>query len=46
MYQTTKTYYNACAQQVKNAVIAHLADHHNGPFSHTQQYTKKITMQI
>jgi hypothetical protein len=33
-------------QQVKNAVVVHQVYHGNGPFGHTQQQTKKLTMQI
>ncbi len=36
----------ACAQRVKNSVVAHQADHDNGPFGHTQQQTTKMMMQI
>ena len=35
----------ACVQQ-KLPVVAHQADHDNGPFGHTQQQTTKLTMQI
>jgi hypothetical protein len=32
----------ACAQQVKSWVVAHQADHANGPFGHTQQPTTNM----
>jgi hypothetical protein len=35
-----------CAQQRKNLVIAHQADHGNGPVGHTQQQTTKMITQI
>jgi hypothetical protein len=36
----------ASAQQVKSSVIAHQADHDNGPFGHTQQQSTKMIRQI
>jgi hypothetical protein len=36
----------ACPQQVKSSVVAHQADHDNGPFDHTQQQTTKMITQI
>jgi hypothetical protein len=36
----------AYAQQVKSSVIAHQADHANGPFGHAQQQTTKMITQI
>jgi hypothetical protein len=38
--------HEACAQQVNTAVVAHQAHHDDGPFGHTQQQTKKMTMQV
>jgi hypothetical protein len=34
----------ACAQQVKTAVVAHQAHHDNGPFGQTQQQTAKLAI--
>ena len=36
----------ACPQQVESSVVAHWADHDNGPFGHTQQQTTKMITQI
>jgi hypothetical protein len=33
--------HEACAQQVKTAVVIHQADHDKGPCGHTQQQTTK-----
>jgi hypothetical protein len=36
----------AFLQQVKTAVVTHLADHDNGRFGCTQQQTTKLIIQI
>jgi hypothetical protein len=36
----------ACAQQGKSSVVAHQADHDNGPFGHTQQQNAKMITQM
>jgi hypothetical protein len=36
----------ACVQRGKSSVVAHQADHDNGPFGHTQQQTTKMITQI
>jgi hypothetical protein len=41
-----QTHRQANTQQVKSSIVAHQADHEDGPFGHTQQQTTKLKMQI